>query len=428
MAKVHRNFLLRLVNSLAYWLRRFPLIHRPHQWVRRTLLLAVSNAFWEFVRILFAKFERLGPPAKVFSVYQALRCGWPRINGRIVLHDQGQPVVTGDSLLVRSGFGQHSEQPWPILWSEHHNARLITESLACLLPGKELCLESVYNGDRWRSDSASRYLRLPPATRLSGPWTSIISSWTPTVGVPVYGHWLHDALPRLALLPEFPPETGILVPPTLAPYQVESLEMLGLWNRCRPTPERHVEVERYFFSAPTSMITCYNPYAVNYLRSAFLPKRDRNYTGPRKFFFQRTGKLRPIENNEEIADFFRGQGWGVVKDMDLNFAQTVKLFSEAEAICSSLGSNMCNLMFCQPGCTVLQLVLDGWVDGFVDWIAQVGKLDYHFKVVPCGGKYMHRIVVDMGLLKEFFDAVVVDRNHPSKPGGKNFENRIQITA
>jgi hypothetical protein len=63
---------------------------------------------------------------------------------------------------------------------------------------------------------------------------------------------------------------------------------------------------------------------------------------------------------------------------------------------------MCNLMFCQPGCLVMQLVLDGWQDGFVDWIAQVAKLDYHFTVVPCGGKYMHRIVIDVDTVKDFF--------------------------
>jgi len=364
--------------------------------------MAMVEGFWEFARGLWANSRRVGPPAKVFSVYQALRCGWPKINGRIVLHDQGVPHVTSDSLLAKSGFDQHAEQPWPVFWSEHPSARLVTESLAYITADKELCLESVYNAKRWRTDSASRFLRLPPPIKLAGNWTSIVSLWVPNRGVPIYGHWLHDALPRLALLPEFPPDTQIIVPPNLAPYQRETLELLGVWQRCRPTPEQHLEVERYFFSAPTSMITCYNPYSINFMRGAFLPKRDPHYSGPRKFFFQRTGKRRSIENNDELGDFFRSQGWAVVKDMDLTFAQTVKLFSEAEAICSSLGSNMCNLMFCPPGCVVMQLVLDGWPDGFVDWIAQVAKLKYRFKVVPCGGKYMHRIVIDIESVRRFF--------------------------
>lgn len=390
------------MDVLGYWLRRWPFIHTIGHWLRRTFWAVLVEAYWEFMRILFANSTRFGPPARVFSVYQALRCGWPRINGRIVLHDQGAPQVTDESLLARSRLNQHGEQPWPVFWSEHPHARLVTESLAYVTPAKELCLESVYNAQRWRTDTASRFLRLPAPTRLVGNWTSIVSLWVPTRGVPVYGHWLHDALPRLALLPEFPPDTRILVPPSLAPYQRETLELMDVWNRCRLTPERHLEVERYFFSAPTSMITCYNPYSVDFLRSTFLPKRDPQYSGPRKFFFHRTGKRRAICNGDELCDFFRRQGWAVVKDMDLTFAQTVKLFSEAEAICSTLGSNMCNLMFCQPGCVVVQFVLDGWQDGFVDWIAQVTKLKYHSKVLPSGGKYMHRIVIDTRAVEEFF--------------------------
>ena len=398
---VHRDS-SRLLDVLGYRMRRWPPLHRIGHWLRRTLWTALADGFWEFARNLFASSARLGPPANVFSAYQALRCGWPPVKGRIVLHDQGVPEVGPESLLATSGLGQHAEQPWPIFWSEHSHARLVTESLAHIVSGKKLCVESAYGDKRWRYDTASRFLRLPSPVHLAGNWTSIVSHWTPTNARSVYGHWLHDALPRLALLSEFPPDTRIIVPSELAPYQKETLELVGVWDRCRPTPERHLEVERYFFSAPTSMITCYNPYSVKFLRGAFLPARDPHYVGPRKFFFQRTVKRRAIENSDELGDFFRNQGWAVVRDMDLTFAQTVKLFSEAEAICSTLGSNMCNLMFCPPGCVVMQFVLDGWPDGFVDWIAQVAHLNYHSRMVPCGGKYMHQIRINIDLVKEFF--------------------------
>ncbi len=382
--------------------RRWPFAHRIGHWIRGTLWAALVEGFWEFARCLFANSARFGPPGKTFSVYQALRCGWPKFNGRIVLHDQGVPRVTGDSLLVRSGMRQHLEQPWPIFWSEHSNARLVTESLAYLMPDKSLCLESAYNEERWRTDTASRFLRLPPPTKLAGNWTSIVSLWVPARGVPIYGHWLHDALPRLAVLPEFPPDTQIIVPPNLAPYQKETLALLGLWDRCRPTAEHHLEVEHYFFSSPVSMIDCYNPYAVNFVRTAFLPKRDPNYSGPKKFYLHRTSKRRAIENSAELCDFFRGQGWSVVRDVDLTFAQTVKLFSEAEAVCSLLGSGMSNVLFCRPGCVVMHLVPDVFLDGWIDWIAQVVNLNYHFSVIPCGGSYSPRIVVNVESVKQFF--------------------------
>lgn len=396
-----------IVDRVASNFQQWPGIHRLGRWLRRVLWVALRDGFWEFTRQFFSNSAKLGPPAGTSSVYQALRSGWPKLNGRIVLHDQGVPRVTEDSLLVASRFGQHAEQPWPILWSEHSNARLVTESLALLMPDKTLCVESAYGEKRWRKDTASRFLRLAAPTRLAGNWTSIVSLWIPTRGVPIYGHWLHDALPRLALLPEFPPDTRIIVPPNLKPYHKECLELMGVWDRCRPTAEEHLEVEHYFFSSPVSMIDCYNPYAVNFMRKEFLPKGDPHYTGPKKFFLQRTSKRRAVENSAEICDFFRNRGWAIVRDVDLTFAQTVKLFSEADAICSFLGSNMSNVIFCKPGCTVLHLVTDNFLDGWIDWIAQVVNLDYHFTVLPCGGRYTPKIVVDLELIKKFVESAGV---------------------
>jgi len=390
------------IDRVAFRLRNWPVVHRIGRWFRKTLWGSLVEGFWEFARHYFAKNPDFGPPLTTFSVYQALRCGWPKLNGRIVLHDQGVPRVTGESLLVKSGLAQHLEQPWPILWSEHANARLVSESLALLLPGKVLCLESAYNEKRWRIDPASRYLRLPPPTRLAGNWTSIVSKWVPNRGVPVYAHWLHDALPRLALLSEFPPDTRIIVPPHFKPYHQESLELLGLWERCRPSPEAHLEVEHYFFSSPVSMIDCYSPYAIEFARKVLLPKADPDYSGPKKFFMQRTSKRRVLENMGEITDFFRSKGWAVIRDVDLTFAQTIKLFSEAEAVCSHQGSNMSNVLFCRPGCTVMHLVPDVNLDGWIDWIAEVCKLNYHFSIVPCGGPDSKKVVIDIPHIEKFF--------------------------
>lgn len=392
----------RWIDNTAYRLRRWPMIHCIGRWLRKTLWGSLVEGFWEFIRHFYAKKLDFGPPLKTFSVYQALRCGWPKLNGRIVLHDQGTPKTNGDSLLEKCGLGQHLEQPWPIVWSEHINARLVSESLAYLMPGKILCVESAYNHKYWRTDPASHFLRLPPPTRLAGNWTSIVSRWVPNKGFPVYGHWLHDALPRLALLAEFPADTRIIVPPDLKPYHKESLELLGLWDRCRPSPEAHLEVERYFFSSPVSMIDCYNPYAVDYTRKAFLGKGDATYSGPKKFFFQRTSRRRGVQNVEAVADFFRNKGWAVIKDVELTFAQTIKLFSEAEAICSFQGSNMSNVLFCRPGCVVMHLVPDVNLDGWIDWIAEDCKLNYHFSIVECGGPDSTKIVMNLKQIEEFF--------------------------
>ena len=271
-------------DTLAYELRRLKPFHRLLRWLRHNLWHGLVEALLELCRWIFERSERFGPPLHTFSVYQALRTGDPKTNGRIVLHDQGTPIMSEGSLLAIGGYEQHKQQPWPIFWSEHRKARLASESLA-LMEGKRVCVEAAYDFKRLRDDPAYRFFHLPPPVKLEGNWTSIVSRWAPTSCNPPYTHWLLDALPRLALLSEFPADTRIIVPGTMSQSRKDSLALLGLQDRYRLTSETHVEVERYYFSSFTTMLTCWNPYGIHFLRTAFLPKRDPNYSGPAEVFY-----------------------------------------------------------------------------------------------------------------------------------------------
>jgi hypothetical protein len=378
------------ISLLAFELRRFPAFHQAARFVRRTLWSGLKEGIWEFARIIFKDVKDFGPPSKTFSIYKELLCKNPEYQGKIVLENQGTPEVSRDSLVVLSNLKQHLEQPWPIVWSEHINARLISNSLALINNEKELCIESVYGHERVRGDQVSKYLFWEKETCLSGKWTSIVSNWVPLDGIPIYGHWLHDALPRLAILDELPDDVGILVPDTLKPIHWEALNLMGLKDRCRPTKETNIVVEKYYFSSPTTMIDCYNPHGVNWMRKKLIKEADPSYDGPKKFFFARTGKRRAISNIEEITKAIEKSGWTVVNDMDLNLSQTIKLFSEATNVCGFLGSNMSNVIFCSEGCKVTHLVPDFFLDGWVDLIADVLKLDYKSVILEAGGSFAHR--------------------------------------
>lgn len=352
------------------------------------------------MRTCWGEIPWLAIPRGTFSLYQSLRWKNSDLEGRIILEDQGVPNVSQNSIAAKCGLKQQLEQPWPIVWTKHRHARLVSHSLALLNDKKELCLESVYGEARWRDDPSSRTLWLPKPTFLEGRWTSIVSNWNPLDGSPVYGHWLHDALPRLAILESLPADTQIIVPPKLKPVFWETLELLGLRGRCRPTKENHLIIEEYHFSSPTSMITCYNPYAVRWMRSSFLPKACPSFSGPKKFFFVRSGKRRAIENMDEVSGFLASRGWAVVRDMDLTFAQTLKLFSEATDICGFSGSNMSNVMFCAPRCRVLNWVPNIPLDGFVDLIAPVVNLDYRAVELEAGGPYAARPRVSLDQMQK----------------------------
>ena len=220
--------------------------------------------------------------------------------------------------------------------------------------------------------------------RLEGPWTSVISRWVPTDRATAYGHWLMDALPRLAVLNEFPAETQVIVPGGRTRYQVESLELLGLSSRCRWTKEMYIEVEDYYFSSPPSMICCYSPYAVEMVRKMFLRLMARKAT-PKRFFVRRTGKLRNMTNEADVLEFFEKAGWTIVDLVNVPFAEQITWFAGAEAIAGIHGSGMNNILWSPSGCKIIELFGERHIAGDAEWTAQCVGAEYRSLIFPSDG-------------------------------------------
>jgi hypothetical protein len=377
------------------FLRRFPPVHRA--------LRLTFSAFFQFLRdtLRFCSrpFIRFGPPAGVFRLVDDLLAN--HIEGRIVLEAQEIPLVEKGSVLEKTGWDLRLFYPWPIVWARIPAARLVGPSLALIREDKRLAVESVWNERCYRDDPSFTCLALPPVTNLAGSWTSIVGRYCDA-----YFHWLTDAVPRLACLREFPPHTRILVPASLRPYQSESLDLLGLTSRARPTPERHLRIENYYFSGPTAMTGVKNPYGVNFLRQSFLPHAVSRSRGARVFVW-REGKTREIKNQGELASFFQKHDWIVVDLEKLSFREQIGLFQEANAICAAHGAALTNLIWCNPGTKVLEIFSDRFLNGCYETIARLVNLDHRYLILP--GDSSFRITVPIRLIEEHLDWLNEDR-------------------
>jgi capsular polysaccharide biosynthesis protein len=388
------------MRKLPFEPRSFPGLHRA---VKKTVVES-RKLFFESVRRLPGRLA-MGLPRGTYSDYELLRASPPSLPGRIVLTDQGAPPSPPESAVVLSRRGQHTEQPWPVFWTHHHEVDLVGTSLAHLNKQGQVCREAVYGPHRALTDPAYNHLRRRRAApvRLDGNWTSLVSTWLPTNKAQAYGHWVMEALPRLAFLPEFLADTRIIVPPFQAPYQIKSLQMLGLFDRCRWTTERELHVEDYYFSPPTAMIACYNPYSVEWLRRTFLPL-VANTGGPtaRRFFLRRVGTHRNMVNEEQVLDFFRALGWEIIDAATLDFAEQIRLFSQADAICGIHGSGFANLVWCKPGCRVLELFCQEYMCGQPEWIIHcIPSAQHRFLMFP--GDHRLNARVDLVQLQAALD-------------------------
>jgi hypothetical protein len=319
---------------------------------------------------------RFGGPRGFYSGLAELERG--SVPGQVVLKFQPLPPLPTPSLIELANMGQNGRQPWPVFWVQQQKSRLVGSSLAPLNEEKLLMLEATYGNEFCKSDPAYNYKFLPRATQLKGAWTSLIGRFSTG-----YYHWITDDLPRLALLADFPPETQILARGPLRDYQKESLRMLGVLERVRETSERHLIVEDYYFSSPTSMTGCTNPYAIQWLRSQYLPLMARGET-PKKIFIQRKGKTRGITNQEEVAHHYRSKGWAVVDLEEIDLSQQIALFHHAEEIVGEHGAGLTNLIWCRPGCRVMELCADNFLNGCYEGISLCLGLDHAFKLHRAG--------------------------------------------
>jgi hypothetical protein len=375
--------------------------------VNRRIVAFITNfigfVFYECLRTSFFLSSRFGPARGCYSAYQLIRRGDPRLEGRIVLEAQGAPVAGADSILVRCGRKQHLEQPWPIFWSRHHNARLVGTSLVHINEQKQLCVEAAYGPGRIKSDPAYSCCGVRSPLRLDGPWTSLVSKWIPINRVSPYAHWLLEALPRLALLQEFPSETQILVPPHRSRYQVESLNLIGLLERSRLTTETHIMIEDYYFSAQPTMIDCYSPYAVDFLRSSFLALAGSAPATPPRFFVRRTGYWRNIVNEVEVLTFFQEAGWSIIDTTGVGFKEQIQLFAQAEAVCGIHGSGLANIVWCRRGNKVIELFADRYLGSEQEWISQCIGAEYYSLVFS--SDYKLNAFVDLGRLRRLLSSL-----------------------
>jgi hypothetical protein len=379
------NFRIRVRQAF----QRFGFLFRP----ARTLYRNVKPMPREITRSLIKPTRTFGFPRGFYSGIELLRSG--AREGRVILESQMPPKFEANTLVKLSRLDQDKNQPWPVFWFLEKNAYLSGTTLCLRNDSGRLLAESTFSQTGYKKDPAYAHFATRPDLTLSGNVTSIIGYW----GVRGYFHTMMDAISRLALLPEFPPDTKILVPPLAPrPWWAWFLREMGLLDRCIETTSTAVQIENYYFSAPSSMTGCWNPFAVDFIRKMFLPKATAEGGKPKRFYIVREGFTRAVENDKEVREFFLNRGWALVAPEKLTIPQQIELFSKAEAVVGLHGSALGNLLWCSPGCTVIELNPDNFLAGAFEIVARI--LNVHHDFIVCPGDHRSHITVDLATLDQ----------------------------
>ena len=294
--------------------------------------------------------------------------------------------------------GGHFFSLWPVrelpeqgMWAAHHYDSFapplfvlhdvtVHSSAGILAVGDTVIGESLANTapqvHAYRALARGIAIQPSQVQRLAGIHVSVLAG-----GETDYRHALLDGLARLSAVPDtyLAASAGLLVPSGSAIHA----DVLDLFDLLPSLSVREVgrgetlRVETLVFPLSVCGEAAYHPCVADFFRrlSGNVPPAPVRL--PRRFYIDRRGShIRPLRNEAEVIAALAPLGFVPVRLEELSLPDQVRLFRQAEAIVTPHGSALTNLGFCRPGCLVVELLMDAYVDWSFRNLAALGKLRY----------------------------------------------------
>ncbi len=202
---------------------------------------------------------------------------------------------------------------------------------------------------------------------------SVLSLLTGGGGNSTYWHWIFDVLPRLKICENVKDINSInyfLFPDLKKNFQRETLKILGFSDTkiLSSVNYRHIKANEiiatdhpYVFSDDVHGDAQKIPlWIIKWLREKFLNKVKNQKNFPKKIYIDRSDSksnishLRSIENETEVREYLKKQGFEPVRLSDLSFTDQVNLFNKVEVVTGLHGSGFANIIFCKSGTRVIE--------------------------------------------------------------------------
>lgn len=242
------------------------------------------------------------------------------------------------------------------------------ELVAMTPAGRHLLLEA----------EPSYFAPLPAeAVRRSGNYLAVLG-----LGVPHYYHWSHDIIMRLrGLAGRLPPDTQLIVPERMQPFQTETLALLGLDDHPRvPFPAGEFwQLDKLHVVTPTlkTQIDHAEPY--RWFREAVMRRYGlRDVVPTRRLFLsrQRDNHWRAT-NQTEVEQVLARYGFETVVPAAMTLREQAELFGQAGVIIGT-GAGLMNMVFSPPGTQILQFQESGHMVHALWTMASALEFDYHY--------------------------------------------------
>jgi capsular polysaccharide biosynthesis protein len=189
-----------------------------------------------------------------------------------------------------------------------------------------------------------------------------------------YGHWLLDAVGRLATLEgsgcTLQDFDHIRLPVGKFNQCAPVLELLGISNEKLVLPDGPsclIQFDELVRPQVAGAARVYHPRLGEFFQSKMGPRAD----GPEKVYLKRTGR-RGLTTQPEIEMALKSRGFEIVDPATAPFGS----WSSARILIASHSAGMADLAFCRPGLKILELFSPSWQRPYFHSLAQGAGHDY----------------------------------------------------
>jgi len=198
-----------------------------------------------------------------------------------------------------------------------------------------------------------------------------------------YFHWLLDVLPRLHLAEQAGFGEGPFFVEVREAFQRDSLEMLGVLDRCARSDAGRTAVTGSRLVVPCHRVLpgrAIPAWTVDFLRTRILERLDsRRSTTPRLYVSRRRAGHRRVLNEVEVIRALSHHGFVSVELETLPFVEQVRLFRDAKTIVAPHGGGLANLVFSRPRTQVIELFPATNIDLYYRLASSLGLTYRHLK-------------------------------------------------
>lgn len=141
---------------------------------------------------------------------------------------------------------------------------------------------------------------------------------------------------------------------------------------------KHTSVETLIVPSFPGTRRNYPKWVPEYLREQLLSKGESAKNFEKRIFVARTGYARNPNNESELMEIAREQGFSIYDPMRHDMSH--QDFKQAEVVVGVSGSALTGLAFCTPGAKVLEIISSDHIYPYYCTLSHAAGLHYHYLV------------------------------------------------